>query len=133
MVEDILENVNYFSATLAQYPNRFRNILGPRLIGDDQVVNIIQLLKDGKLYVGSDGSVKDEQGSHAYGFTNGREEGIIYGGAAMTPGFQEEMSSLRAEHYGAISILLILYAIQIHMGPDMVPKKYWVDIWIDNA
>ena len=52
-----------------------------------------------------------------------RRGGIIYGGAAMTPGSQEEMSSLRAEHCGAISILLIIYAIQIHLGTDKVPKN----------
>ena len=86
------------------------------------------MLKDGKLYAGSDGSVKDECGSHAYSFTNGREEGIIYGGAAMTPGSQEEMSSLRAEHGGAISVLLISYAIQIYLGTDMAPIKHGVDI-----
>ena len=72
------------------------------------MVNIIQLLKDGKLYAGSDGSIKDEQGSHAYDFTNGQEEGIVYTGATMTPESREEMSSLQAEHCSAISILLIL-------------------------
>ena len=107
--------------------------MGPRLIVNDQVGNIIQLFKDGKLYTDSDGSVKDDYGSHAYSFTNEREEGIIYGGAAMTPGSREEMSSLIAEHCGVISILLIMYAIRIHLGSDQVPKQYGVDIWIDNA
>ena len=51
----------------------------------------------------------------------------------MTPGSKEEMSSLRAEHCGAISILLILYAIQIHLGSEQMPNKFGVDIWIDNA
>ena len=104
-----------------QVSTRLRNILGPRLIGDDQMVNI-QLLRDGKLYAGSNGSVKIEYGSHAHGFTNGREEGIIYREAAMTPGSREEISFLRAEHCGVISILLILYAIQIHLGSDQVHK-----------
>ena len=58
---------------------------------------------------------------------------MIYGGAAKSPGSREEMSSLRAEHCGAISILLILYAIQIHMGPDFDYSEMGVDIWIDNA
>ena len=130
---NIVEKAKSFSDILSSYPNRFKNILGPNLIGDHQVVKIIQILKEGQLYAGSDGSVKDEKGSHAYGFTSGREKEVIFGGAAMTPGSQEEMSSLRAEHCGAISILLILYAIQIHMGNDRVSSTYEVDIWIDNA
>ena len=132
-VGGIIEHASSFSAILATYPSRFRDVLGNRLIGDHQVVYIIQPLKDGKLYAGSDGSVKDEKGSHAYGFTNGKEVGMIYGGAAKSPGSREEMSSLRAEHCGAISILLILYAIQIHMGPDFDYSDMGVDIWIDNA
>ena len=132
IIGELLEKVNSFHALLVQYPIHFRYLLGPRLLGDDQVAHIIKLLKDGKLYTGSDRSVKDECGSHAYAFTNGREEGIIYGGAAITPGSHEEMSSLRAEHGGAISILLILYAILIYLGEDMVPERHGVDIWIDN-
>ena len=42
------------------------------------------------------------------------------------------MSSLRAEHEGAIGILLTLYAIQVYLGlQEQLSKE--VIIWIDNA
>ena len=41
------------------------------------------------------------------------------GGSAITPGTRQEMSSLQAEHGGAVGILLILYAIQVYMGPEL--------------
>ena len=43
---------------------------------------------------GSDGSEKDGVGSHAYRFTDGHTYGNIWGGSAITPGSQTEMSSL---------------------------------------
>ena len=54
------------------------------------------------------------------------------GGSSITPGNAEEMASLRAEHGGAIGILMILYAIQLYLGPDEKINKE-VIIWIDNA
>ena len=48
VVGNLLEKAHYFTALLGKYPIWFRNILGPRLIGDDQVENIVQLLKDEK-------------------------------------------------------------------------------------
>ena len=42
------------------------------------------------------------------------------------------MSSLRAEHGGAIGILLILYALQTYIGIERVRGKEVV-LWIDNA
>ena len=58
-----------------------------------------------------------------------KEEGIVWGGEAITPGCVEEMSSLHAELRGAIDILLVLYALQIQKGSSLLPVK----IWIDNA
>ena len=75
-------------------------LLGDVTIGDAQVHNIMDLLRSGTLYAGSDGSVKDGCGTHAYGFTNGTAVGIVWGGSAITPGSTAEMSSLRAEHGG---------------------------------
>ena len=39
---------------------------------------------------------------------------------------------LLRQNMGGVSILLILYAIQIYLGTDTVPKKHGADIWIDN-
>ena len=75
-------------------------LLGDITIGDKQVNNIMDLLRAGNLYAGSDGSVKDGCGSHAYGFTNGTGAGTVWGGSAITPGSAVEMSSLQAEHEG---------------------------------
>ena len=58
--------------------------------------------------------------------------GKVWGGAALTPGAKEKMSSLRAEHCGAMGVLLILLAIQTYMQLDTAPN-FSVDLWIDNA
>ena len=86
-------------------------------------------MRRGELHAGSDGSVKDGVGAHAYGFTSGRHIGHVWGGAAITPGDPVEMASLRAELGGAICILLVLYALQIQRGASTNP----ITIWIDNA
>ena len=62
----------------------------------------------------------------------GRYRGRFGGRATITPGSQEEISSLRAEHCGVMGILLVLYAIQIYMKIEVVPN-YSVNIWIDNV
>ena len=66
------------------------------------------LMLQGHLYAGSDGSEKEGIGAHAYGFTSGIIEGVVWGGAGKTPGGVQEMASLRSEHAGAIGILLVL-------------------------
>ena len=43
-----------------------------------------------------------------------------------------ETSFLRTEYTGAIAILLILYAIQVHMGPENTVDGE-ITIWLDNA
>ena len=55
------------------------------------------------------------------------------GRVSHLPGSTQEMSSLRAEHGGVVGILLILYAIQIYMGPIETPESYTIKIWIDNT
>ena len=104
-----------FKAVLDQYDKRFKSIIGITTLREEQVQKFIALLNSGKLYAGSDGSEKDGRGSHVYGFKNRDKEGEIWRGSAMIPGSKTGMSSLRAEHDGAIGILLILFAIQIFM------------------
>ena len=41
------------------------------------------------------------------------------------------MSLLRAEHGGAIGVLLVLFAIQIYKNNEDV-AAFGVDVWIDN-
>ena len=54
------------------------------------------------------------------------------GRSSATFGSKEEMTSLRTEHGVVITIILVLYAIHIHMGPNEVVKKE-ADIWIDTG
>ena len=70
--------------------------------------------------MGSDGSVKDGCGAHVYEFTSNKIKGKICvcggeGGAPTNPGAPSRMSSFRAEHKGAIRILLVVYAIEMYM------------------
>ena len=101
--------------------------------GEDQIWEIIALLKTGNLYSGSDGSGNYGRCSHAYRFTSGKEVGGMYGGAALNPGSSHGMPSLRAEHGGAVGILLILHVLYIFIGDQVNSASYHVDIWIDNA
>ena len=103
--------------------------MGPELLGNAQAEHISDLMRRGELYAGSDGSVKDGLGAHAYGFTSGRHIDKFWGGAAPTPGNEEEMASLRTELGGAMGVLLVVYALQIQRGASLLP----VTIWLDNA
>ena len=119
------------SSIFKQYPPCYRHIEGNITIGDAEANTILRLLRSGALYAGSDGSVKDGCGAHAYGFTSSKDEGTVWGGAAITPGLAVGMSSLRAEHGRAIGVLLVLYAIQIYMREEEM-SAYWVDVWSNN-
>ena len=56
----------------------------------------------------------------------------MWGGAAITPGNLLEMSSLWCEHAGALAILLVLFAFQLHLGQENM-QSMEVVIWLDNA
>lgn len=73
-----------------------------KTFGENQVQEIITLLKEGNLYVGSDGSENNGRGVYAYGFTSNIVEGNIWGEAALTPGSSQEISSFITEHRGLI-------------------------------
>ena len=106
-----LNNTSLFEDMLAQYPDRYQAILGERKISNAMAEQIQGLMIQGHLYAGSDGSEKEGIGAHAYGFTSGIIEGVVWGGAGKTPGGVQEMASLRAEHAGAIGILLVLFVL----------------------
>ena len=61
-----------------QYPNKYRLLLGARSIGDHDANAVIKLLKEGVLYDGSDGSVKEGCGAHTYIFISGRDKGGVW-------------------------------------------------------
>ena len=66
--------------------------------------DILQWMQAGVLYAGSDGSVENKVGAHAFCFTNGSSRAGIIGGAVPTPGNKEEITSLRSESAGALCI-----------------------------
>ena len=61
----MLQDAVSFNDVLDQCYEWFTSIIGTKIFGEDQVREIISLLKSGKLYAGSDGSEKDRRGSHA--------------------------------------------------------------------
>ena len=69
----LLKRASTFGNIIVQYPACYQSLLGNSVLGNTQISEIIQLLKKGHLYAGSDGSVKNKIGSHAYVFTSGKE------------------------------------------------------------
>ena len=97
-----------------QYHSGYRKLLWEHLIDEKRAKEIVQLMWAGTLYAGSDGSVKDGCGAHTNEIASSKKEDMIWGGAGMTPGLIDKMSSLRAEHRGgAIWVLLVRYALEI--------------------
>ena len=79
---------------------------------------------------GSDGSVKDGLGGHAFCIADNSFTTQVWG-HAQTIGIKSEISSLRTEHGGALAILLVLQALQIHFPSHALPSV--LDIWVDNS
>ena len=86
-------------------------------------------IKHNKAFAGSDGSVKDRRGGHAFCITDNTCTNIIWG-SAPTVGSTREMSSLWTEHGGAIGILLLLHALYIYFEADSPAE---LTIYIDNS
>ena len=83
-------------------------------------------MQAGVLYTGSDGSVENKVGAHAFCFTNSSFRSCIIGGAAPTPGNKDKLTSLQSESAGALCIILILFAIQ-EVSHEILPA---VTVWI---
>ena len=67
--KELLEKRETWHDVLLQHHNWYISLRGEQLIGEVQVNEIIKLLKNGSLYAGSNGVVKDGYRSHVYGFT----------------------------------------------------------------
>ena len=81
----LVNNSTLFEDMLAQYPARFQAILRERKMSNAMAAQIQGLMLQGHLYAGSDGSEKEGIGAHAYGFTSGIMEGVVWGGAGIAP------------------------------------------------
>mgnify|MGYP000264414649 CR=1 FL=1 len=116
-------------ATIGQYPSELLSLFGGTTISDKEGAEILSCIKLNKAAAGSDGSVKDGKGGHAFCITDNEFTTQLWG-FAPTVGSDREMSSLRAEHGGALGILLLLHPIYTHFEADYHVK---MTIFIDNA
>ena len=121
-------NFSNLSNFINDLPPHYKSVFGSFAPNYEDYKDILKWMQQGVLYAGSDGSVEDKIGAHAFCFTNGIKKDCIIAGAAPTPGNKDEMTSLRAELAGALCILIILYAMQQISGE----KFRTVSIWIDN-
>ncbi len=81
---------------------------------------------NGTLVAGSDGSVKNKLGAHAYRLEPHTGDAIE--GSAQSAGTLTGMASLRAEHHGEKSILLVLIAIcRFYQITDAPPLQIHID------
>ena len=87
-VTPMLREMCSFNAVLDLYEDCFKAIIGSIIFGEEQVRDIIHLIKDGNLYTGSDGLEKDGRGSHTYGFISNTFDSTIWGGCRTHPRHQ---------------------------------------------
>ena len=116
-------------ATIRQYPTELLSLFGGIQISDREGKGIMMCIHNNNAHAGSDGSVKDGKGGHAFCITDNSFTKTIWG-FASTVGSLREMSSLRAEHGGASGILLLIHALYIHFEA-VLPAE--ITIFIDNA
>ena len=86
-------------ATIRQYPTELLSLFGGIQISDREGKGIMMCIHNNNAHAGSDGSVKDGKGGHAFCITDNSFTKTIWG-FASTVGSLREMSSLRAEHGG---------------------------------
>ena len=115
--------------TIGQYPQELLSLFGGIQISDREGSEIMQCIKHNAAFAGSDGSVKDGKGGHAFCITDNTFTTKIWG-CASTVGLCREMSSLWAEHGGALGILLLIHALYIHFETTLPAE---VTIFINNA
>lgn len=118
-----------FNQLLQLLPNHHRVLLGNFHLRPRETNNILQWLKAGTIYFGSDGSVANHLGAHGFGVTHGEQRTIIYGGSAPTPGNRTEITSLRTELAGAICVVLLISLLEKRFNSCFPP----ISIWIDNT
>jgi hypothetical protein len=114
-----LQNIPTLDKQFNYLPHRFKDIIGDIELPHDSGEIIIQALKQGTAVSTSDGSyLEDERrGSHAYKIiASDTDKGYIQG-ASISPS-SNKMSSSPTEHYGAISILVVLIVLLYHHSED---------------
>ena len=115
--------------TIRKYPSELLSLLGEVSISDLDGQALMNFIGSSKASAGSDGSVKEGIGGCAFEISDTSFTHAIWG-HAQTVGSHTEMTSLRAEHGGALGILLLLHAMNIFYQ-ESFPKEF--TIYIDNS
>ena len=108
--------------TIRQYPPKLLSLLGKLHITDKVGGQIMAGIRQKVASAGSDGSVKDGIGGHSFCISDHSFTTAIWG-YAQTVGTAKEMTSLRAEHGGALGILLLLHAMHIFIKKIFLPPS----------
>jgi hypothetical protein len=100
-------------------PEKFKNIIGEITLPSNDGVALIKALREGDALLASDGSFLQEpyMGTHAYKLLPKSDPDLSIYGLAYSPN-SNKMSSSPTEHYGAISVLIILVVLSIHFDDD---------------
>ena len=99
---------------ISYMPPAWKQALGNVVLPEDDGEEIAETLRAGNtIRAWSDGSVANGIGAHAYTLrTNCTGDDRAITGNATTPGHPDTISSLQAEHFGAMAISLIVLAIE---------------------
>ena len=98
--------------TVRKYQQELLLLLGGPDISDEDGRTIVTCIHNYGVSTGSDGSMKDDIGGHAFLIPDNSITNAIWV-YAKTVWTQREMTSLMAEHGGALGMLPVLYDMYI--------------------
>ena len=98
--------------TIGQFPTDLLPLLCNTDITDTDGSLIMACILQEGASAGSDGPAEDGIGGHAFCIADYLFTKVIWG-SAKTVGTKQEMTSLRAEHGGALGILLLLHVLSM--------------------
>lgn len=102
------------TAIIEKMPLVWQQALGNYVLPEDDGKELAGILSNGgTVRAWSDGTVATGVGAHAYTLrTACNDTDMMIVGDALTPGAPDTISSLRAEHYGAMAIVIMILAIE---------------------
>ena len=104
-------------AAVGLLPGYLREAIGTPAYPRDNGLSISTDMMLGKSCSWTDGTVKDSIGAHSYTIRPANDDtGNCFNGAGGTPGDVTTMTSLRAEHFGVLVVVVIMDIITIIHG-----------------
>jgi hypothetical protein len=102
-------------AKFESLPDKFHHILGNLTLPDDDGLAFLNALRDRDALLASDGSFLQTSyaGTHTYKLISKSDMTMHIPGAAKSPN-SNKMSSAPTEHYGAITVLVVLIVLTEH-------------------